>query len=71
MGIGGAVGIAPQGCAFVGVGPFLRIPWSHMGRIVVLLGERCELLDVDGAPLDLSDLRGHRGLITFERSRDW
>jgi peroxiredoxin len=29
------------------------------------------LTDLDGAPLRLADLRGHRVLITFERSVDW
>jgi peroxiredoxin len=29
------------------------------------------LLDLDGRPMDLEALRGHRVLITFERSVDW
>jgi cytochrome oxidase Cu insertion factor (SCO1/SenC/PrrC family) len=29
------------------------------------------LLDLEGQPIDLSALRGHRVLITFERSVDW
>jgi cytochrome oxidase Cu insertion factor (SCO1/SenC/PrrC family) len=29
------------------------------------------LPDLDGVPVTLSDLRGHRVLITFERSVDW
>jgi hypothetical protein len=41
MGIGGAVGITRQDCLFVGARPLLRIPRSHAGRIVVLLGEQC------------------------------
>jgi hypothetical protein len=40
MGIGEAVGIAPQGCVFVGVGPLLRVPRLHTRRIVALLGEQ-------------------------------
>jgi cytochrome oxidase Cu insertion factor (SCO1/SenC/PrrC family) len=30
-----------------------------------------ELVDLDGAPIRLADLRGHRVLLTFERSLDW
>lgn len=29
------------------------------------------LLDLEGEPIDLRALRGHRVLITFERSVDW
>lgn len=29
------------------------------------------LVDLDGRPLQLADFRGHRVLITFERSVDW
>ena len=29
------------------------------------------LPDLDGVPVRLSDLRGHRVLLTFERSVDW
>jgi cytochrome oxidase Cu insertion factor (SCO1/SenC/PrrC family) len=29
------------------------------------------LPDLDGTPVTLSDLRGHRVLLTFERSVDW
>jgi len=29
------------------------------------------LEDIDGEPVRLSDLRGHRVLLTFERSVDW
>jgi len=29
------------------------------------------LPDLDGVPVTLSDLRGHRVLLTFERSVDW
>jgi len=29
------------------------------------------LPDLDGNPVTLSDLRGHRVLLTFERSVDW
>jgi len=29
------------------------------------------LPDFDGVPVTLSDLRGHRVLLTFERSVDW
>jgi len=29
------------------------------------------LTDLDGRPLRLADLRGHRVLLTFERSVDW
>jgi cytochrome oxidase Cu insertion factor (SCO1/SenC/PrrC family) len=29
------------------------------------------LLDLDGRPLVLSDMRGHPTIITFERSVDW
>jgi cytochrome oxidase Cu insertion factor (SCO1/SenC/PrrC family) len=38
------------------------------------LGERLpdfELRQLDGTPLRLVDLRGHRVLLTFERSLDW
>jgi peroxiredoxin len=38
------------------------------------VGERLpdfELLDLEGEPVRLSDLRGHRVLLTFERSLDW
>jgi cytochrome oxidase Cu insertion factor (SCO1/SenC/PrrC family) len=40
----------------------------------VRVGEKLpdfELRDIDGTPLRLADLRGHRVLITFERSVDW
>jgi len=30
-----------------------------------------ELLDLQGVPVRLSDFRGHRVLLTFERSLDW
>jgi cytochrome oxidase Cu insertion factor (SCO1/SenC/PrrC family) len=29
------------------------------------------LVDLDGRPFELADLRGHRVLLTFERSVDW
>ena len=29
------------------------------------------LPDIDGVPVTLSDLRGHRVVLTFERSVDW
>ena len=29
------------------------------------------LTDLDGTPVQLADLRGHRVLLTFERSVDW
>lgn len=29
------------------------------------------LLDLDGRPLRLSDMRGHPLVVTFERSVDW
>lgn len=38
------------------------------------IGERLPelgLTDLDGRPLRLADLRGHRVLLTFERSVDW
>ena len=38
------------------------------------LGERLpdfQLLDLDGRPFTLADLRGQRVLLTFERSVDW
>jgi cytochrome oxidase Cu insertion factor (SCO1/SenC/PrrC family) len=38
------------------------------------VGERLPdftLPDLDGVPVTLSDLRGHRVLLTFERSVDW
>jgi cytochrome oxidase Cu insertion factor (SCO1/SenC/PrrC family) len=41
---------------------------------VVRLGEPLPdlaLLDLEGRPLDLNALRGHRVLLTFERSVDW
>lgn len=40
----------------------------------VAVGERLpalDLVDLDGEPLRLADLRGHRVLLTFERSVDW
>lgn len=30
-----------------------------------------ELTDLEGRPIDWADLRGHRVLVTFERSVDW
>jgi hypothetical protein len=30
-----------------------------------------ELRELDGRPFDLASLRGHRVLLTFERSVDW
>ena len=30
-----------------------------------------DLVDLDGAEIDLATLRGHRVLLTFERSVDW
>ena len=38
------------------------------------VGERLpelSLLDFDGQPFSLANLRGHRVLLTFERSCDW
>ncbi len=38
------------------------------------IGERLpalELVDLDGDPVRLADLRGHPTLVTFERSVDW
>ncbi len=29
------------------------------------------LIDLDGEPFDLASLRGHRVLLTYERSVDW
>lgn len=41
---------------------------------VAKLGSRLPdftLLDLDGEPFRIADLRGHRVLLTFERSLDW
>ena len=40
------------------------------GRLGAALPE-LSLTDLSGAPFRLSDLRGHRVLLTFERSLDW
>jgi len=40
----------------------------------VAVGERfplTRLLDLDGGSFDVASLRGHRVLLTFERSVDW
>ena len=65
----------------------LALPWTGVGRrgtdgevrsdidgAVGAVGDtlpHIELLDLDGGPLRLEDLRGHRVLLTFERSVDW
>ena len=65
----------------------LVLPWTGVGRrgtdeevrsdidgAVGTVGETLppiELFDLDGEPLRLEDLRGHRVLLTFERSVDW
>ncbi len=65
----------------------LVLPWTGVGRrgtdgeirsdidgAVGTVGEtlpHIELLDLDGEPLRFEDLRGHRVLLTFERSVDW
>ncbi len=40
------------------------------GRLGAVLPE-LSLTDLSGAPFRLSELRGHRVLLTFERSLDW
>jgi cytochrome oxidase Cu insertion factor (SCO1/SenC/PrrC family) len=65
----------------------LALPYTPLGRrgsdaavrhdvpgAAGAIGERLpdfELPDLDGRPLRLSDLRGHRVVLTFERSLDW
>lgn len=65
----------------------LALPWTSVGRrgsdgkvrsdidgAVGTVGEtlpHIDLLDLDGEPLRFEDLRGHRVLLTFERSVDW
>lgn len=65
----------------------LSLPYLPMGRrgpdtrvraevdtAVGVLGEalpQLELLDLEGRPLSLADMRGHPLIITFERSVDW
>ena len=47
---------------------------SHVGDRAGRIGEPMPdfaLADLDGDVIRLSDLRGHRVLITFERSVDW
>jgi cytochrome oxidase Cu insertion factor (SCO1/SenC/PrrC family) len=47
---------------------------SEVPGAVGEVGERLPdftLPDLDGNPVTLSDLRGHRVLLTFERSVDW
>jgi len=47
---------------------------SHVGDRAGRIGESMPdfaLADLDGDIVRLSDLRGHRVLITFERSVDW
>jgi cytochrome oxidase Cu insertion factor (SCO1/SenC/PrrC family) len=47
---------------------------ADVATAAVQVGEKLPdftLNDLDGAPLRLADLRGHRVLITFERSVDW
>jgi hypothetical protein len=65
----------------------LALPWTGVGRrghssevradapaAVARTGEPfpdVALADLSGAPLRPSDFRGHRVLLTFERSLDW
>jgi cytochrome oxidase Cu insertion factor (SCO1/SenC/PrrC family) len=64
----------------------LALPYTGIGRrgseralradaaLPVGVGERLPPLvfeDLDGQPVRLADLRGHRVLLTFERSVDW
>jgi len=65
----------------------LLAPYTSLGRrgtehaardealaAVVEVGERLPelgLVDLSGRPVRLDDLRGHRVLLTFERSVDW
>lgn len=47
---------------------------SDVADAVGRVGQRLpdfELRDLAGQPVRLSDLRGHRVLLTFERSLDW
>ena len=41
-----------------------------VGRVGEVLPD-FELRDLQGVPVRLSDFRGHRVLLTFERSLDW
>jgi hypothetical protein len=65
----------------------LLLPWTGIGRrghsaevradapgAVVRVGEPfpdVALADLSGAPVRIEDFRGHRVLLTFERSLDW
>ena len=47
---------------------------EHVAGFASVIGKRLPdlaLLDLDGEPFRLADLRGHRVLLTFERSCDW
>ena len=47
---------------------------SDVPGAVGAIGERLPdftLPDLDGVPVRLADLRGHRVILTFERSVDW
>lgn len=43
---------------------------SAVGRVGQVLPD-LEFVDLDGAAVHLSDFRGHRVVLTFERSLDW
>ena len=64
----------------------LALPWTGIGRrgtsaarldepaSLGRVGERLpelSLRELDGSPFRLADVRGHRVLLTFERSVDW
>jgi hypothetical protein len=65
----------------------IALPWTPIGRrghspevradapgAVVRVGEPfpgVALADLSGAPVRIEDFRGHRVLLTFERSLDW
>jgi cytochrome oxidase Cu insertion factor (SCO1/SenC/PrrC family) len=53
-----------------GTGPARNDVASAVGEIGQPLPD-FSLLDLDGQVVRLSDLRGHRVLLTFERSVDW
>ncbi len=47
---------------------------ADVAGIADVIGQRLpdlSLLDLEGRPFSLADLRGHRVLLTFERSCDW
>jgi cytochrome oxidase Cu insertion factor (SCO1/SenC/PrrC family) len=68
------VAVALPGLPGMGQGVEPGAVRADVADAVGRVGERLpdfELLDLEGEPVRLSDLRGHRVLLTFERSLDW